>query len=55
MRDIKEMASTMIIAAELSEPYWECAQSYASRLIYNRTVRSVDGGVLRSPDYIYYN
>ena len=53
-RTIKEMASTMIIAAGLSEPYWECAQSYAC-LIYNRTVRPVEGGLLRSPDDIYYN
>ena len=44
----------MIIAAGLSEPYWECAQSYAC-LIYNRTVRPVEGGLLRSPDDIYYN
>jgi hypothetical protein len=53
-RTIKEMASTMIIAAGLSEPYWECAQAYAC-LIYNRTVRPVEGGLLRSPDDIYYN
>ena len=42
----------MIIAAGLLEPYWECAQSYAC-LIYSRTVRPVDSGVLRSPDDIY--
>ena len=52
-RTIKEMASTMIIAAGLSEPYWECAQAYAA-LIYNRTVRPVEGGEMKSPDDIYY-
>ena len=45
-RTIMEMASTMIIAAGLSEPNRECAQQYAV-LIYNRTVvaratRSID-------------
>ena len=53
-RTIREMASTFIIAAGLSEPFWECAQEYAA-LIYNRTVRPTSGSdELRSPDDIYY-
>ena len=48
------MASAMIIAAGLSEAYWECAQAYAA-LIYNRTVRPTgEPGILKSPDDIYY-
>ena len=43
----------MMIAAGLSEPYCECAKEYAA-LIYNRTVRPVEGGELKSPDDVYY-
>ena len=46
-RTIKEMASAMILAAGLSEAYWECAQAYAA-LIYNRTSRSSAGSCLPS-------
>ena len=54
-RTIKEMASTMIIAAGLSEQYWECAQMYAM-LIHNRTVRPTEvPGEMKSPDDIYYD
>ena len=48
------MASTMIVAAGLSEPYWECAQVYANQ-IYGRTVRPYgESNELRSPDDLYY-
>ena len=53
-RTVKDMASTMIVAAGLSEPYWECAQVYAA-LIYGRTVRPHgESNELRSPDDLYY-
>ena len=53
-RTVKEMASTFILASGLSEPYWECAQGYASQ-VYARTVRPVgDNNELMSPDDIYY-
>ena len=53
-RTIKDTASTMIVAAGLSEPYWECAQDYA-KIIHNRTVRPYgESNALKSPDEIYY-
>ena len=53
-RTVKDMASTMIVAAGLSEPYWECAQDYA-KLMNNKTVRpDPETGELKSPDDIYY-
>ena len=53
-RTIKDTASTMIVAAGLSEPYWECAQDYAKN-IHNRTVRPYgESNALKSPDDIYY-
>ena len=53
-RTIKELASTMLLASNLTEPYWECAQQYANK-IYCRTVRPVgENNELLSPDDVYY-
>ena len=50
----KNSASTMLVAAGRSEPYWECEQDY-SKIIHNRTVRPYgesDEG--KSLDDIFY-
>jgi hypothetical protein len=52
-RTITELATTMMLAANLPEPYWEDATEYA-RLIYNRTIRnSGTPGVRQSPEEMY--
>ena len=44
----------MILAAGLSELYWECAQVYSNQ-IYGRTVRPYrESNKLRIPDDLYY-
>ena len=53
-RTIKDMASSMIVVAGLSEPYWACAQDYA-KIIYNRKVRPYgESNALKSPDDINF-
>jgi hypothetical protein len=52
-RTVTELATTMLIAAQLPEPYWEDATEYA-RLIYNRTIRSTGSPDIRqSPEEMY--
>ena len=53
-KSVKDMASPMIVAAGLSEPYWKSAKIYL-KLIHNKTVRPVhETGELKSADNIYY-
>ena len=52
-RTVTELATTMLLAAQLPEPYWEDATEYA-RLIYNRTIRNTSTpGVRKSPEEMY--
>jgi hypothetical protein len=52
-RTVTELATTMLLAAKLPEPYWEDATEYA-RLIYNRTIRSTGSPDIRqSPEEMY--
>ena len=53
-RTIRELVSTMLLGSNLTEPYWECAQQYVSK-IYCRTVRPVgENNELPSLDVVYY-
>ena len=48
------MTSTFILSSGQSEPFWECAQAYASQ-VYARIVRPVGGNnELMCPQDIYY-
>ena len=49
-----DIESTMIVEADLSEPYWECAKVYVA-LIYGSTVcPHGKSNELRSSDYLSY-
>ena len=53
-KTVKYMASTMIVEAGVSEPYWEWAQDYA-KLMNNKTVcLDPETGELKSSNDIYY-
>ena len=53
-KTIKVLVSTMLLASNLTEPYWECAKQYSNK-INCRTVRPVrENNELLSPDDVYY-